>query len=113
MVSNWAFQWKRNSNPNPSKQAQEVIFSQTLNEVPQPPLVLNNDVSHCKSQKHLGIMLDSKLTFEEHYNTVLSKTNRTVGLLYKLQNLLRIEALITIYKVFVRPHLNCGDVPFD
>ena len=104
MVSNWAFQWKRNFNPNPNKQVQEVIFSQTLNKVPQPPLVLNNDVSHCKSQKHLGIMLDSKWTFEEHYNTVSSKTNRTVG---------RKEALITIYKVFVRPHLNCGDVPFD
>ena len=26
-VCNWAFQWKMSFNPDPSKQAQEVIFS--------------------------------------------------------------------------------------
>ena len=64
-------------------------------------------------KKHLGIILDSKLTFEDHYKTVLSKTNRTIGLLRKLRNLLPREALITIYKAFVRPHLDYGDILFD
>ena len=101
-------------NPDPSKRAQEVIFSRKLKKVPLPPLVFNNaNVSQCKSQKHLGITLDPKLTFEEHYKTVLSKTNRTIGLLLKLQNLLPREVLITIYKAFVRPHLDYGDVLFD
>ena len=27
MIHNWAFQWKMNFNPNPTKQAQEVIYS--------------------------------------------------------------------------------------
>ena len=44
---------------------------------------------------------------------MLSKTNRTIGLLRKLQSLLLREALITIYKAFVRPHLDYGDVLFD
>ena len=84
-VSNWAFQWKMSFNPDPSKQAQEVIFSRKLKKVTHPPLVFNNaNVSQCKSQKHLGIILDSKLTFEDHYKTVLSKANRTKGLLRKL-----------------------------
>ena len=66
-------------NSNPSKQAQEVIFSRKLKNVSHPPLVFNNaNVSSCKSQKHLGILLDSKLTFEEHYKTILNKTNRTI-----------------------------------
>ena len=26
-VSNWAFQWKMSFNPDPRKQAQEVVFS--------------------------------------------------------------------------------------
>ena len=112
-VSNWAFQWKMSFNPDPSKQAQEVIFSRKLKRVTHPPLVFNNAVSQRKSQKHLGIILDSKLTFEDHYKTVLSKTNRTIGLLRKLQNLLPREALTTIYKAFVRPHLDYGDVLFD
>ena len=29
-IRNWAIQWKINFNPNPSKQAQEVIFSRKL-----------------------------------------------------------------------------------
>ena len=77
-------------------------------------MVFNNaNVSSCKSQKHSGILLDSKLTFEEHYKTLLSKTNRNIRLLRKLQSLLPRAALINIYKAFVRPHLDCDDVLYD
>ena len=79
-----------------------------------PPLVSNNvNVSQCKSQKHQGIILDSKLTFQDHHKAVSSKINRTIGLLHKLQYLLAREVLITIYKAFVRSHLDYGDVLFD
>ena len=99
---------------NPSKQAQEVIFSRKLKNTSHPLLVFNNaNVSSCKSQKHLGILLDSKLTFEEHYITILNKTNRTIELLRKLRSLLPRAALITIYKAFVKPHLDYGDIPYD
>ena len=39
-----------------------------VSSVPHPFLVFNNAnfPSTCKSQTHLGIFLDSKLTFEEH-----------------------------------------------
>ena len=101
-------------NPDLRKQAQEVIFSRKLKSVLHLPLVLNDaNVSSCKSQKHLGILFDSKLTFEEHCKTVLSKTNRTIGLLRKLQGLLPRAALITIYKASVRPHLDYGNVLYD
>ena len=40
-----------------------------------------------------------------------SKINKTIA--QKLQNLLPRPALITIYKVFVRPHLDCGDIIHD
>ena len=84
-ISDWAFQWKMSFNPDPSKQAQEVVFSRKLKNVSHPPFVFNNvKVLSCKSQKHLGILLDVKLTFEEHYKKILSKANRTVLLLRKL-----------------------------
>ena len=77
-ISDWAFQWKMSFNPDPSKQTQEVIFSRKLKNVSHPLLVIDNaNVSSCKSQKHLGILLDAKLTFEEFYKTIPSKTNRT------------------------------------
>ena len=101
-------------NPYPSKQAQEVIFSRKLKNPSHPPLAFNNAyVSSCTPQKHLGISLDSESTFEEHYKTILNMTNRTIGLLCKLQSLLPKVALITIYKAFVRPHLNYSDVVYN
>ena len=81
-VRNWAFQWKTSFNHDPRKQAQEVIFRRKLKNVPHPPLVFDNaNVAQCKSQKHLVIILDSQLTLEKHYKTVLSKTNRTIRIL--------------------------------
>ena len=69
-----------------------------------PPLVFNNtNVSQSSSQKHLGIMLGSKLIFDEHLKIVSLKMSKTLGLLRKLHNLLPRSAVITIYKAFVRP----------
>ena len=98
----------------PKQTGSRGYFSSKLKKVPHTPLVFNNtNVSQCKSQKHLGIISDPKLTFEDHYKTVLSKTNRTIRLLRKLQDLLPREAFITIYKAIVRPHLDYGDILFD
>ena len=100
--------------PNPSKQAQEVIFSCKIKKLPHPCLFFNNNnVLQAYSQKHLGVILDVKLTFDEHLNNVLNKVNKTIGLFRKLQNLLSRLTLITICKAFVRPHLDYGDIPFD
>ena len=54
---------ENNFNPDPTKQAQEVIFSRKTKKLPHPPSVLNNrNVTQSTCQKHLGIILDSKLT---------------------------------------------------
>ena len=73
----------------------------------------NNNISQVNSQTHLGVTLDVKLTFEEHLKNVFNKTNKTIGLLKKLSNLLPRQALVTIYKAFIRPHLDYGDVLYD
>ena len=101
-------------NPDRSKQAQEIIFSRKFKKVTHSPLLLNNDnVSQVNFQTHLGVILDVKLTFEEHLKNVFNKTNKTIGLLKKLSNLLPRQALVTIYKAFIRPHLDYGDVLYD
>ena len=74
----------------------------------------NAKVTQSIYQKNLGIILDdSKLTFENHLKMVITKINKTIGLLPKLQNLLTRTILITIYKAFVRPHLNYGNIFYD
>ena len=59
------------------------------------------------------MQLDKKLTFEEHLKKVESKVNKTIGFIRKLQNVLPRSALLTIYKSFIRPHLDYGDMIYD
>ena len=42
-----------------------------------------------------------------------NKVNKTIGLLRKLQNTLPRPSLLTIYKSFIRPHLDYSDVIYD
>ena len=94
--------------------AQEVIFSLKSKVSTHPPLVFNNNnISQTFSQKHLGVILDFKETFEEHLNNVLAKVSKAVGLLRKLRNTLSRTTLITIYKAFIRPHLDYGDAVYN
>ena len=44
---------------------------------------------------------------------MFNKANKTIGLLRKLSNLLPRQALVSIYKSFIRPHLDYGDVLYD
>ena len=112
IINNWVYQWKMNVNRDSTKQAQEVIFSRKAKAI-YHPLFNNNSVFHSSSQKHLGAILDSKLIFDEHQKIVSLKLNITLGLLQKLQNLLPRSTLITIYKAFVRTHLDYGDILYD
>ena len=94
-------------NPEPTKQPQEMIFSCKTKKLPHPPLVFNNvNVTQSIYQKHQGIILDSKLTFENHLKMLTTKINKTIRLHHKLQNFLSRAALITIYKAFIKLHLD-------
>ena len=65
-------------------------------------LIFNDNLAHQVAlQKHLGMVLDCKLNFEEHLKTIVNKINKTIGLLCKFQNFLPRKSLLTIYKSFI------------
>ena len=98
---------KMSFNRDCSKQAQEIVFSRKLKKTTHSPLFFNGaNVSQANPQKHLGV------TLAEHFDIVLPKLCKTLGLLRKLQNFLQRKALITIYNAFLRPHRDYGDVCF-
>ena len=52
-------------NPDPSKQVQEVIFSDKIQKSCHASIYFNNkSVKQVPSQKHLGLILDNKLNFK-------------------------------------------------
>ena len=95
-ISKRVFQWKISFNLDPSKQAQE-IFSHKIQKTCHPSTYLNNkSVKQVPSQKHLGMILDNKLNFQEHLKNILDKVNKSIGLMRKLHNILPRGSLLTI-----------------
>ena len=113
-IQDWAYQWKISFNPDRTKQPQEIIFSRKKNVTTYPPLFFNySEIKLSLNQKHLGLTLDSKLSFNEYINAKIHKANKGVGLLRKLQAFLQLNKLLTIYKSFIRPLIDYTDVIYD
>ena len=113
-ITEWAFQWKMQFNPDPSKQANEVYFTRKTTSHDYLPIRFNcNPVQQCNSQKHLGLILDKQLNFNEHVDKKIKVCNKLIGTIKCLSSLLPGKSLLTIYKSFVRPHLDYGDILYD
>ena len=58
-IGNWAFKWKMNFNPDPNKQAQEIIFSRKKTASLHPVVYFDNKpVKSSQIHKHLWMILD-------------------------------------------------------
>ena len=57
-------------------------------------------------RKDLGMYLDKALNFNLHMREKISKPMKGIGVIQKLSKTLPRHSLITIYKSFVRPHLD-------
>ena len=74
LILEWAFNWKMLFNPDPTKPAQEVLFSRKKKTLYHPTLSLNNiQVERASSQKHLGLILYEKLNFKQHIGSAIAK----------------------------------------
>ena len=60
--------------------------------------------------KHLGLLLDSKLSFVEHINEKVNKAYRIIGTLRFLSKYLPLHSLDQIYTTMIRSHLDYCDV---
>ena len=113
-ISEWAYKWNMSFNPDLNKQAQEVVFSRKLNKASQPQITFNNAPVFCANwAKHLGMYLDESLNFNYHIREKMSKAMKGIGIIKKLSKVLPWHSLVTIYKSFVRPHLDYGDIIYE
>ena len=63
-------------------------------------------MKHTHTQKYLSLQLDSKLSFNEYTNNEINKATKGKGLLRNMQPIVLHRSLLTIYKSFIRPHLD-------
>ena len=116
-ISQWAYRWEMQFNPDPNNQANEVIFSLKLvsNNLLHPPVKFNNDntITRCSHQKHLRVVLDSNLNFSTYIDQNIKKYNKMIGLIRRLSVNLPHNALFTIRKSFIRTHIDYGNTLYD
>ena len=72
-------------NPGTSKQAQEVLFSNKVAKTNHLNIISNgNMVQKSLNQKHLSLIFDEKLTFNDHITSKLTTLNKLTSTLRKL-----------------------------
>ena len=79
LINNWACQWELSFNPQPNKQAVEILFSK-MNKCPvhHPTFFNVIEVTRVDEHKHLGWTLHPKLTFEK---LIISKSRKNISIL--------------------------------
>ena len=70
-------------------------------------MTLFNCVNH---KKHLRVILDKPLNSHEHIERQIKICNKLIGAIKHLPVHLSRQSLLVVYKSFVRPHLDYGDI---
>ena len=96
-ISKWHYNWKMLFDPDPDRPAQEVLFSRKNKVQVHPTINYNNTQIEIRSyQKHLGILLDEKLNFKQHIDSVIPKINKGISVIKKLGHFLPRKSLLAI-----------------
>ena len=61
-------------------------------------------------QKHLGLILETGLSFEKHINEKIIKAKKNTGILKHLSDFFPLKTLGKMYKALVRPQLDYCDI---
>ena len=111
VIHQLAHQWKLEFNPDPTKQATDVLFScKTLN--PNHPQIMFNGtvVAKMNEQKHLGLILESSLSFKKHLNEKIIKAKKNLRIVKHLSMFFPRKTFDQMYKALARSHLDYHDI---
>ena len=64
-----------------------------------------NNIKQIQTMKYLGVLLDSKLKWNEHVQNLLTKLSQANGIFYKIRNLVPKNILMLLYNALVSSYL--------
>jgi hypothetical protein len=110
-LSTWASKWLVTFN------ATKTVFLQVtrkVNQAPKPILTLNGvAIKEVQTHKHLGLTFNTNLNWNDHIDNLVSKANRCIGLLRRINRDVPRECLEILYKSMIRPILEYCDIVYD
>ena len=74
--------------------------------------IANEKIERVNHMKYLGMILDEKLTFDEHINQTYTKASQKLGILRRSREYLDTTKSLTLYKSLVLPHLDYCDIVY-
>ena len=98
-------------NPDVNRQAVQVIFSQKRPKHFRPSLSFDgSSVPISDDHKHLGFFLYSELNFLRHVKEAITKARKGIGVSRFMAKYVTRGVLDQMYKLYVRPHVDYGDL---
>ena len=85
-----------------------MLFSNSLNRLPNYVMMNGVHSSQVESTKFLGLYIDNDLSWKTHVNHLCKLLSRNTGIINKLKLFLTTKVLLTIYTSLISPYLNYG-----
>ena len=75
--------------------------------LPSEVLTINNQTVIKESKtKFLGVIIDDRLSWENHIHYIKGKISKGIGIICKVRNILNESTLVNLYNCFVYPYVN-------
>ena len=108
-LQEWSNKWNLYFNVQKCK----VLHIGKNNEEKDYTMTVNNsviEIEKCLDEKDLGVYFDTTLSFDKHIQQAISKANQKMGMIRRTFKFMDRDMFITLYKAFVRPHLEYGNL---
>ena len=88
------------------KKTNYMIISNNRNDRIRDVYIGGKKIERVHDAKFLGVIMDDKLSWSKHIQTVRVKMSRYVGIMYRIKSLLPLNARIQIFHSLVQSHIN-------
>ena len=79
--------------------------NKSMNDTTSTKIIMNDTpLKQVTSIRFLGVIINDKLTWENHKKLIHTKISKTIGLLYKCNNIMTDSDCINMYKTFIEPY---------
>ena len=108
-ISDWLSANKLSVNANKSKYMIFHFPQRHKNTLPQLTIKLNGqNITEVSEFNFLGITIDETLSWKPHINKICNKISRSIGTLKRLNKILPVKSLTTLYNSLIMPHILYG-----
>ena len=85
-----------------------MLFSKSIDSLPSNIVFDNNVLENVPSITFLGVIVDNKLSWKCHIDSICKTISRNIGVIKRLKTCLPMYSLFMLYSSLILPYLNYG-----